>query len=423
MKSIYLMRFTAKCRTIINLGFFSLVWITSLCAMTFDQTRLYNNATQFGNKTSNLYELANIVVQLNAHKPNRFVVPAFLGISHADISSYLSHVGVIQFIDEQWSKLPAAQPLNTTVLTQETKKILAQIRRSIIDAFDKYPFQITDQARMKTLENFLQKAADAKQLLMVRSTGREDSKKFANAGGNESIAAVSPDIQPVSKAIGEVVASYFSEKSMEQRLIGEPEKLLDSPFMPVLLQVMVGELPWERDTQIPVSGVIFSEEAEGTTPGVTNIQATYGHNEGVVNGLIPVDTFYIGPSKIIHPLIQIKDERLKAVGIEKLKKGTKSLKKNGIGKLERVTNPVTIQKTPCLDKSILEDLKYCADFIEKYYGYAVDIEFVVLNNVINLVQARPLTYKSISPSYLNENFVALPTIEKISVTTIGFRYI
>ncbi len=49
------------------------------------------------------------------------------------------------------------------------------------------------------------------------------------------------------------------------------------PFLPVLLQIMIGEPVGGAQTTsaIPASGVMFSQEAEGRTPGVTHIQATW----------------------------------------------------------------------------------------------------------------------------------------------------
>ena len=75
---------------------------------------------------------------------------------------------------------------------------------------------------------------------MVRSTGEEDTVDMANPGGNKSVAAVKLDSIAISNAIGVVVASYISEKSLTQRLLSGDD-ISKPSFMPVLIQRMIGE--------------------------------------------------------------------------------------------------------------------------------------------------------------------------------------
>src|SRR4029079_13661071 len=97
----------------------------------------------------------------------------------------------------------------------------------------------------------------------VRSSGMEDSDELANPGGNKSYSGIKPDAESISKAMGKVVASYFSEKSLEQRLKGIDgqsdritSSILSDAFMPVLLQKMINETP---DNMI-YSGVMYTGE-------------------------------------------------------------------------------------------------------------------------------------------------------------------
>ena len=363
-------------------------------SIKYDEWAFRKNADLFGNKTANLQELGLVSKELNGLvKPvegqkQRFDVPPFFGISNDEVRSFLEEKGVLDFIKEQWGLFKELQPQGAKKLVDEAKGPLAKIREAVQGAFKENSFFISDKGRSKTLEAFLSDAKSRELLLMVRSTGREDSKELANAGGNESVSSVPPELLAISKSMGEVVASYFSEKSIGQRILGGDAQLFADPFMPVLFQFMVGERPGKKD-QVPVSGVMFSQEAEGRTPGVVHIQATFGHNEGVVNGLVPVDSFYVGPSGIIHPLVRKKEVRLATVG----------------DKLVLVPNERSLHRRPCLFAREINDLAIAAREIEGYYGYPVDIEFVVQGGVIYLVQVRPITWRDVQPSYIKQEYI------------------
>lgn len=368
---------------------------TSIFAMVVEQpsfnlTEFAKNSAAFGNKAANLVELEKLVNYLN-RAGKYFAVPTFFHISNDEVQNFLNSTKmpdnadqtVLHYINQQLELFKQQQPQDKTALTSQAQATLLKIEKIIEQIFNENAFVITDQERATTLNDYLKKAQESKDSLMVRSTGAEDTKELANAGGNKSIPGVKPDIKNVSVAIGQVIASYFSEKSISQRLIAKDPQLFGAPFMPVLLQVMIGKNP--------VSGVMFSQEAEGNTPGVTQIQATYGHGEGVVNGLVPVDTFYVGMSKIIHPLIRKKEYRMapSATAFQ----------------LERVANQGSMINNPCMDPAIILNLKKAADAAQRYYGYPVDMEFVLQENIIYLVQARPIITKKREPSYLKPEFI------------------
>ncbi len=101
---------------------------------------------------------------------------------------------------------------------------------------------------------------------MVRSTGHEDGLQ-ANPGGNVSTPNIPLVRASISAAIGQVIASYFSVKSLQQRTL-TGDDITTPPFVPVLLQVMFAE---EKKGIIPTSGILFTRECELNTPGTTQI--------------------------------------------------------------------------------------------------------------------------------------------------------
>lgn len=377
--------------------------------ISFNNENFDRNAQAFGNKTANLIELEKIVHHLNNISGRTvFAVPPFFGISNLEIIAYLKETAykktnVWDYILRQLN-IFAENQRHPSVLSKDARTALAKIRKALTSvSFD--IFRIVNKPdRNAQLKSFIADANRNKNLLMVRSTGREDSNELSNAGGNESVAAVHSSVDAISHAIQTVLESYAGEKSIDQRLIGKDKHLFDTLFMAVLLQVMIGEI-YDISTDIPKSGVIFSPEAEGETPHVTTIQATFGHNEGVVNDLIPVDTYYIGPSNIIHPLISIKRQRLAALQ-----------DKPG---LHFVENPRDIQQSSTLNPNTVLMLKDAAEFMQKYYGNPVDIEFVILGETIYFVQVRPLETKKIKSSYLSDDFVKKNSASILNISSIG----
>lgn len=244
----------------------------------------------------------------------------------------------------------------------------------------------------KEVLSFLQNAETAQRRLMVRSSGNEDSDEFSNAGGNESIANVSPNTFAVTNALNEVVASFVNTKTIMQQSIAHQnpfKKLAASAF----LQYMIGEdLNGATDiTHIPVGCVVYTQEPFGNTPGVTLIQASFGHNEGVVNSTVATDSFLIDNSGAVQSLIKQKPQRLVP---------TYDQKSYG---LAFRPNPTDLQRAPTLTNADVRAIKIVADFIHALYGKPMDIELIFERHTktIYLVQARPLhVIKTTKPQYL-----------------------
>jgi len=362
-----------------------------------------NSAKQYGYKTTNLIVLKFLTEQINkklAEKksPNRCAVPDFCAVRHNDNKAFLNHVSV-PALDTLWARFCALQGAEKKTLVPGNLVILDTIRKNITQAFGddrRIPGVLAQQ-----FEYFLEKHKDS--LLMVRSSGAEDRVDVANAGGNESVSSCLPTRTYVWQAMHTVISSYFSEKSLQQRLL-TGDTITGSYMIPVLIQEMIGE----TESSIPVSGVIFSQEAEGNTFGIVQVQAAYGHNQGVVNSLVTVDTFYCGPSGIIHPVIRKKKQRLVSIKQERKRERERDYQ------LEFVTNNAKHQSQSCLTPDLVHDLKLIADHIQEAYNHPMDIEFVVQKNSIGvvtiyLVQARPLVPRKIKPgeepSYIEQNII------------------
>ena len=390
--------------------------------------------TDYGNKIMNL-ELLNNNVCADPIDSFTIKVPEFFGVSHDNITSFLTNKLAIKnyestTLEDLWleickntvyqtekSKQDVLQNiLATKQLPQPFLATLADLRAAIKKTFLEH-FTFTNEQ-----SDFITKTHSHRRF-MVRSTGNEDSEDLANAGGNTTVANVNASIADISAAMGEVIASYLDEKSLLQRLasaksIKDIEKILKPPFVPVLIQIMVGETPGgvriekqEDIVNIPVSGVMWTTFTDAQMKGLTLFQTAFGHNELVVNSMGNVDSYYIGNDYIVYPIINKKPFRL--VPQEH-------------GGLISVPNLFTdgqqsFAHLPSLDIAAARAIKKLGDRIEAYYKAPRDVEFVVepSTSTIYLVQARPIISPKKNPTYIaNEQFSQWDDTHIIQGTTV-----
>lgn len=356
-----------------------------LSAASFDPTHLKKNAEfqGLGYKTANLIELESLASTINmAMTPYLVTVPSFVGVSNTTIQHFLK-VNGLDLVAE-WEKI-----LTQTVGPNQRQKMLkrkqlSQKFRTELDHLREHITKIFNTSTMLNfdrLQDFVEKAKQSEWSLMVRSTGKEDTDALANAGGNTSVANVPATPRHIMQAMGEVLASYLSVKSIQQRLQAGDTSVFEPPFLPVLIQRMIGEPigGTKNPSSIPTGCVLYTTETDGFTPGVALAQSTFGHNEGVVQSSMPIDTYYLCPN-ITYASIKRKTKRL-IPALENLHYT-----------LAEVTNPSIITDEPSLKSHALRSLSIIAQVVEKFYGRPMDLELVVMphEQTIYLVQARPI---------------------------------
>lgn len=360
-------------------------------------------AHHFGNKTAKLEQLEHCITQAlqNPQGKIHIKVPRFIGCANTHVYAFLHRQGLS--LAQEWEYLIQTENITAENLfktkqfsPQFFEKLSALQNRIKQCCATPYPFNREDLS-------FFDHAQAHQSTLMVRSTGAEDSSTMANAGGNESIANVTPTSNAITAAMGDVIASYISKKSLQQRLccattIKDVQALLAPPFIPVLIQEMIGETTPSSTTShdayiktIPVSGVMFTTDTESTIPGMTLIQTTFGHNQGVVNSQVPVDSWYISPTNQIRSVVTQKTTRL-------------APSPNGLIHVNNITpygQDFSHYQTLTNEQALA--LKYIANAIEATYTIPMDIEFVLMpsHNCIYLVQARPLVQQNLQRTTLD----------------------
>lgn len=342
----------------------------SLKTQISKELRLIINAEKYGSKAANLIDTAELLIE--AELPIPVEIPDFVPISQQEMMAHIDRClkeNDYPSIQEMWQQFCFVQKESNTQLTLQARAQLGLIRERIIAMSRSDHFCSTE------LKGFLER--NSHQRLMVRSTSNEDSEDLDNAGGNETQSNVAPDLEIISQKIGDVIASYFSEKSFEQRLLCGDD-VLQIPNLAVLIQQMVGA---EDEPERFCSGIGYREEPLAQTRGTSAVHSAPGQGEMLVNSEGAADDYYIGEMENIEPIVRDKKFR-KAPSPE----GGLVLKKN----------PESIRRKPALEDDYLITLHRLMGLLQIHQHCAVDIEFVVdkLEKKILLVQRRPLIFET-----------------------------
>jgi phosphoenolpyruvate synthase/pyruvate phosphate dikinase len=375
-------------------------------------------ASFYGNKYANLVKLNDILVD----EPG-VTVPAFIGIDTNRIETFLRLHDPYIFDDYQKAIIElnknrsfVGNCINRVLYAigfkSRAEDLLQNVQRKIsqyLSSTNKFDFSPDETVFFANVE------ADS-QYLMVRSTGIEDSQTVANAGGNVSIAYVQPVEWKVQEGMKQVVASYFSMQSLKNRISGGEQLSADTLCLPVLIQLLVGEpLGGSILTkEIPISGVAFTTNLNISAPDfpIMEINAAYGHGEGVVANRVAADRYYITPPRTagqayaVYPVVSYKGQRLVAQEADNV----------GNHALVAINNSADLAQKRALSEKDIERLYNVLKKIETAYGQPMDVEFVILDSELYIVQARPAMHSEITPSYITLEHVAENTIsEHVSV--------
>ena len=361
----------------------------------------------FGYKSANLMVMTGQLTAISSQlKSCKVAVPSFVPISHQQTWLFLlKHIPNLNQLWEDFlntfdnSKRAVFHRASTTdeakkanlQISTEGEVLLTKIREQITKAYAS-----SDGFYSPLIMAWLKE--NSSEYVIIRSTGKEDSDTNANAGGNDSIPFVKTEMQEISIAMGQVIASYFGTKSLIQRIQnGDRSIFNEPPFLPVLVQTIIAEKE-NSTTRMPTtrSGVLFTREHDKAD--LLTINAAFGHNEGVVTSQVAVDTYYCAKGSYFEA-IQKKPSR------------SKQRSSQGRVTIELVPNDLAAQMMPALTRSMVSDLNTAATALGKLYGDAgaikpMDMEYTILAEpgkppIIYLLQIRPLAkLVSHAPSYL-----------------------
>ncbi|XP_041376866.1 putative phosphoenolpyruvate synthase [Gigantopelta aegis] len=210
----------------------------------------------------------------------------------------------------------------------------------------------------------------AEKRFAVRSSAAgEDGSDVSSAGQMETFLGVLGSIQLLADAVRKCWASAFTFQAVEyRRQHGQP---LDAPVGVVIQEMIPSD----------VSGVLFTHEPMTGNPCQMVINASYGLCESIVSGKTNPDIF------LIH---RTWDDQLEIVE-KKLGDKQMVIKMADSGGVEELTTDSSKAAESCLtDKEILR-LSRIGVKLEKYFGSGRDIEWAITNNIVYLLQCRPIT--------------------------------
>jgi hypothetical protein len=330
-----------------------------------DQIKEIAKTRGYGNKAANLIFLQKILnnkelQQELKQKGYGVQVPSIAPISHKEICDLLASLDFN--LKTEWSRLILSLTPNQINETKETKKLPEEfvveikalsekikktfykaakdieIARAKVKGFWKTAWSFVKKLNpysknvfiSQEVQKLLELAQKWNKRLMVRSTGQEDTKENSNAGGNESVANVPANEEEILRAIGIVVASYFSERSLSQRFLAGDYTIFDvDTFVLVLIQVMVGEAE-DCTVKIQRTGMLYgknllldSQELVGKqaldAPALEMLEIISRHIEDEYGQPMDIElvydpetkTFFIAQVRPIISLSKVKSSHIK----------------------------------------------------------------------------------------------------------------
>lgn len=213
------------------------------------------------------------------------------------------------------------------------------------------------------------------EFVSVRSSATaEDTASAAFAGQHDTYLNV--PIDQVTEFVKRCWMSLWSDRAIAyRRQVGIG--ILDTS-MAVVVQRMV---------QADVAGVLFSVDPVTGELDKAVVDANFGLGESVVSGEAEIDHWQIDKGTGVVVLERLAEKRMKIRSLPG--GGTEEIEIAGAARLE-----------PALSATQLRELADLAKVIETRYGFPQDIEWAIAENMLYVLQSRPIT--SISPRWTRD---------------------
>ncbi len=189
----------------------------------------------------------------------------------------------------------------------------------------------------------------------------EDGLEHSYAGQFETHLYIQP--QNILASIKEIWISVYADRVNAYR---KEKGIAGIPSMAVIIQEMIDP---------DVSGVAFGANAITGNRNEKIISSVYGVGEGIVSGELNSDNYFVSASEIKKE-ITLKEFALK--------------QKNG-GGTEKITVDVSLQNKESLSDQQINEVSNLLNVLKKHYSTPQDIEFAYKNNILYILQARPIT--------------------------------
>ena len=323
-----------------------------------------------GGKNSSLGEMISNLSKLGVNVPGGFA------ITSTAFNEFLSLSGLDQIISEELSNLDVE---NLTDLRRSGKKLRGLILKTPLP-----------EVLISEIEKVWKDISTPGKSFAVRSSATaEDLPDASFAGQQESYLNID-GFENLIDAVRRVYASLFTDRAISYRKLREFKGTLS---------ISVGVQEMVR-SDIGSSGVAFTLDTESGYTGSIFITSSYGLGEGIVQGTVNPDEFYVYKNALENnkfPIIK------KSLG-EKAKKMIFT-DSNMAGKsVKYVRVKAEDAKAFSLSDAEIIELAGYAKTIEDHYKVPMDIEWAKdgENGKIYILQARPETVQSKVSSYFEK---------------------
>ncbi len=272
------------------------------------------------------------------------------------------------FVDA--TPLKAEIPDALATLALERPESVDAVSRRIRDAFEATPFPPELESALRAAFDSYANEHDVRFSAVRSSATAEDLEGASFAGLQETYLNVT-GADEILSAIRRCWGSLFTPRVLVYRA----RKGFDhrSVRLAVLIQKMVDSV---------VSGILFTRDPN-TGENHMIVEAGWGLGEAIVGGEVTPDHYVL--DGVTHRIIQ-----------KQISEQSVRLRRNDSGGNRRETVPESERRMQKLPDERIEQLASLAQLIESHYRRPMDIEWCADDDVVYIVQARPVT--TIPPS-------------------------
>ena len=271
---------------------------------------------------------------------------------------------------------------------------LAEVGKEIRDAVESQPFPADLEQEIRSAYDELVAAAGTADVSWaVRSSATAEDLPDASFAGQQETFLNITGIDNILHAIKLVFASLYNDRAIAYRV--------HSNFDHSVVALSAGVQRMVR-SDIGASGVMFTIDTESGFPDAVFITSAYGLGEGVVQGAVNPDEFYVYKPALAADRPAILKRGLGA-------KATKMVYTQDAS-VGRTTEFVPVdeaeQRRFSLSDDEVTELARHAVKIEEHYGRPMDIEWARdgVDGKLYILQARPETVKSRASSSTLQRF-------------------
>ncbi len=320
-----------------------------------------------GGKNSSLGEMLNNLTKLGINVPGGFA------ITSSAFNEFISNSKIDKVISKELANLNVE---NLSDLRRAGKKIRGLILKTPL------PQNLISEVQQAWLD-----VSESGKSFAVRSSATAEDLPDASFAGQQETFLNINGFDNLIDAVRKVYASLFTDRAISYRRL---RNFKGSLSISVGVQEMVR-------SDIGASGVAFTLDTESGYRGSIFITSSYGLGEGIVQGTVNPDEFYVfkeALEKNDFPIIKksLGEKAKKMIFADNNLPG-KSVKYIRVPKKE--TNKFS------LTNSEIIELAKCAKTIEDHYKVPMDIEWAKdgKDKKIYILQARPETVQSKVSNY------------------------